>query len=325
MATPKYRRNAGDLRQRSESGEFALRARVPSELELRERYAASRNTVWDAINEGAELLLSPEDVLQGTVRYLADALGLKQAGCRDWITVRAPDAPEATFFKLPPTGRAAVFELFRIAFDQFGRPFRLTVTVFPADRSQFVVDAGRSKGDLFHQHSGRKGGKSGQINIVPADRGPRSAPCVRRRKEATNDYSCRPGNTDRSAIQPCESPDLPCTRHTPGFRVQADPRALHLAPRQTRLAGETRFTNPVAASTSSCPPSRPAGTYRGRAGHGHPATDTAAEQARHSPGTKAAGRDRSCPANPVLPDRYLYRGQYRPDRSSGSVRSVTWN
>jgi hypothetical protein len=166
---------------------------------------------------------------------------------------------------------------------------------------------GRPEDELSHEHSAKKGGKSGQIKIVPADRGPRSAPRVRRRKEATHDYSCRPGSTDRSAIQPCESPDLPCTRRAPGFRAQADPRVLHLAPRQTSLTDEMVFPNPMAASTSSRPPSTSTGTYRGRAGHGRPATDLIAEWARRCPGTKAAACDRFRRANPTLQDRYLAR------------------
>jgi GntR family transcriptional regulator len=36
----------------------------------------------------------------------------------------------------------AVFENFRTAFDQTGSPMRVTVTVFPTDRNQFVVEIG---------------------------------------------------------------------------------------------------------------------------------------------------------------------------------------
>jgi hypothetical protein len=47
----------------------------------------------------------------------------------------------ATFSTPPSTGRVAVLELTRTAFDRSTMPFRLTVTVAPAARHQFIVDA----------------------------------------------------------------------------------------------------------------------------------------------------------------------------------------
>jgi GntR family transcriptional regulator len=91
---------------------------------------------------GATNLLQAQDMPTGTVRYLQEALGIKQVGWRDKITVRAPDMVESAFFKLPDDGRVAVFEIRRTAFDQAGRPIRLTVTTYPADRNQFVVEIG---------------------------------------------------------------------------------------------------------------------------------------------------------------------------------------
>ena len=35
-----------------------------------------------------------------------------------------------------------MFEIFRTGFDQTGTPLRVTVTVWPADRNQFIVDIG---------------------------------------------------------------------------------------------------------------------------------------------------------------------------------------
>jgi GntR family transcriptional regulator len=49
MADPLYRRIAEDLRQRIASGELAPGTQLPTELELREQYQASRNTVRDAV------------------------------------------------------------------------------------------------------------------------------------------------------------------------------------------------------------------------------------------------------------------------------------
>jgi GntR family transcriptional regulator len=56
--------------------------------------------------------------------------------------VRAPDPTEAVFFGLPQDGRIGLFEIFRTAFDHTGTPMRLTVSVFPTDRNEFVVNVG---------------------------------------------------------------------------------------------------------------------------------------------------------------------------------------
>jgi GntR family transcriptional regulator len=254
MANPMYRQIAEDLRQQIESGALAPGSQLPTELELRDTYNASRNTVRDAIkwltnrglvetrpgqgtfvveardpfvttlsgdpksgfgggegtsylsevsernrkpsvsplqveiqealpevaaglwikkgtevisrhqkrfidgtpwsmqtsfypvkfaDDGAERLRSARNIDEGTVQYLADTLGLKQVGYRDWITVRAPNATESDFFKLPMDGRTPVYEIFRTAFDGNGQPMRLTVTVYPTDRNQFILDFGQ--------------------------------------------------------------------------------------------------------------------------------------------------------------------------------------
>jgi GntR family transcriptional regulator len=49
MPDPVYRQIAEDLRQRIESGEFGRGDKLPTEIELREHYEASRNTVRDAV------------------------------------------------------------------------------------------------------------------------------------------------------------------------------------------------------------------------------------------------------------------------------------
>ena len=249
MANPMYRQIAEDLREQIESGHIRPGTKLPTELELRELYGASRNTVRDAIKwlmnlglvetrpgqgtfvvkkiapyvttlsgdpgtgegvtyhflvskqgrtpsstepqvesqkaskevaaelrleegapvisrhekrfidgtpwsmqtsfyprgfvlQGADRLLSADNIEEGVVQYLGATLGLKQVGYRDWITVRAPNGTEADFFRLPPDGRVAVFENFRTAFDQTGTPMRVTVTVFPIDRNQFIIEIG---------------------------------------------------------------------------------------------------------------------------------------------------------------------------------------
>ena len=97
----------------------------------------------DFVDRGAMRLTSPEDIEEGTVQYLADTLGIHQMGYRDWLAVRTPDGNEAEFFKLPPDGRTSIVEISRTAFDGNGQPMRLTVTVYPADRNQFIIDFGQ--------------------------------------------------------------------------------------------------------------------------------------------------------------------------------------
>ena len=89
---------------------------------------------------GARRLIEAIDVAEGTIQYLRNEFGVEQVGYRDVITVRTPNATEADFFKLPEDGRIAVFENFRTSYDRDGKPIRVTVTVYPADRNQFVID-----------------------------------------------------------------------------------------------------------------------------------------------------------------------------------------
>lgn len=251
MADPRYRQIAEDLRQKIESGELGHGAQLPTELELREQYDASRNTVRDAIrllttrglvetrpgqgtfvvdkidpflailtaetgfgaehvakyaydpearnrkltqsvprveihladdsiarelqlpvgtpvvsrhqrrfidgtpwslqttyypmsyvDDGARGILEATDMTTGVVRYLEETLGIKQVGWRDRIAVRASNADEVSLLNLPSDGRVAVFEIYRTAFERSGKPLRLTITVYPADRNQFVMITG---------------------------------------------------------------------------------------------------------------------------------------------------------------------------------------
>jgi GntR family transcriptional regulator len=248
MADPMYRLIADDLRRKIESGELGPGSQLPTELELREQYEASRNTIRDAlrwlitrglietrpgqgtfvlekidpfvstlaaadnmeipfvfqvtakgrtptstsprveiqqaddvtsaalglengatvlsrhqqrfidgtpwslqttfypmrfIEAGAVRLIQAEDIAEGAVKYIARKLGIKQVGYSDKIAVRSPNQNETTFFRLPDDGRVAVIELLRTGFDENGKPVRLTINVFPADRNQFVVNFGK--------------------------------------------------------------------------------------------------------------------------------------------------------------------------------------
>lgn len=252
MATPMYRQIADDLREQIEAGKVKPGQQLRTEIELREHYGASRNTVRDAIkwlttlglvetrpglgtfvvqkidpfvtkltsdpirtgasegasylsevrernrvpsdspiqveiqeaygdiarglwvaegtevvsrherrfidgtpwvmqtsyylmelaDRGAERLRRAGNIEEGTIQYLAETLNIQQVGYRDWITVRAPNATEADFFKLAADGRVSVYEIFRTAFDEAKQPIRLTVSVYPTDRNQFIVEVG---------------------------------------------------------------------------------------------------------------------------------------------------------------------------------------
>lgn len=251
MGSPMYRQIAEDLRAQIESGQLRPGQQLPTEIELRERYGASRNTVRDAIKllttlalvetrpgqgtfvinkidpfvttltedpkrtggespsylsevsernrvptsspiqleiqqapasiaaglwvsvgtevisrhekrfidgtpwsmqtsyypmefveRGARRLLSSQNIAEGTTQYLYESIKIRQIGYRDWVTVRAPNQVELEFFKLPPDGRVSISEISRTAFDGNGQPMRLTVTVYPADRNQFIVEVG---------------------------------------------------------------------------------------------------------------------------------------------------------------------------------------
>jgi GntR family transcriptional regulator len=106
-------------------------------------------------DRGAERLRGARNIEEGTVKYLADTLHIRQVGYRDWIAVRAPNPAEADFFKLPGDGRVPVYEVFRTAFDGNGAPMRLTVTVYPTDRNQFIINVGAvpDLGEAEHSQS----------------------------------------------------------------------------------------------------------------------------------------------------------------------------
>lgn len=97
----------------------------------------------DLVQSGAARLIQAGDIAEGTVEYLRESAGIRQAGYRDTITVRTPDMTETTFFRLPDDGRISVIEQRRTAYSDDGRPVRLTVSVYPADRNQFSVVVGQ--------------------------------------------------------------------------------------------------------------------------------------------------------------------------------------
>lgn len=94
------------------------------------------------VQQGAVRLIQADDIEEGGIGYLEKNFGIKQVGYRDKILVRPPDVTETGFFKLPSDGRVSVVEILRTGYDSSGQPFVATVTVYPADRNQFVVEVG---------------------------------------------------------------------------------------------------------------------------------------------------------------------------------------
>jgi GntR family transcriptional regulator len=121
-----------------------------------------------SLSQGAPRLIQAGDITEGTVAYLREALGLKQVGYRDTITVRAPDNVEAAFFRLPDDGRISIIETRRTAFDEQGKPVRLTVSVYPADRNQFAVNVGEVPAEVADPPSAESS-KADAGSGTPAD------------------------------------------------------------------------------------------------------------------------------------------------------------
>ena len=94
------------------------------------------------VERGATNLLMAENIADGMVRYLEEKLSIKQIGWRDMIKARPPTGNERGFFNLSDKVQVAIIEIRRTSYDQGGVPIRHTVTVYPADRNQFEMEAG---------------------------------------------------------------------------------------------------------------------------------------------------------------------------------------
>lgn len=94
------------------------------------------------VEQGATKLIRAMGIPEGAIAYLAETCGIKQVGYRDTVAMRVPDETETAFLGLPGDGRIAVFEIFRVAFDEMGNRIRLTITAYPADRNRFVINVG---------------------------------------------------------------------------------------------------------------------------------------------------------------------------------------
>jgi GntR family transcriptional regulator len=94
------------------------------------------------VERGATKLLEALDVPQGIVKYLQEKLGIVQKGYQDLIEVRAPNDIEAAFFGLARGSGVSICEIRRTAVGPDGKPYRLTITVYPSDRNLFLVNVG---------------------------------------------------------------------------------------------------------------------------------------------------------------------------------------
>jgi len=101
----------------------------------------------DFVTGGATDLILAANITGGTVSYLKETLGMEQAGYQDRVRVRTPTDDELTFFGLPETG-VSIIETYRTAYDLSGRPFRVTVSVYPADRNHLINNVGKVPGDV---------------------------------------------------------------------------------------------------------------------------------------------------------------------------------
>ena len=130
--------------------EIALRLRIAPDAQVVSRHQERfiDDTPWSLQTSfypmefalKAPRLLMAGDIAEGAMSYLEASEGIKQVSYRDWITARTPNLSEQAFFGVPHD--ATVFELFRTAFDVTGRSLRVTVTVCPTDRNQFIVNVG---------------------------------------------------------------------------------------------------------------------------------------------------------------------------------------
>jgi GntR family transcriptional regulator len=92
--------------------------------------------------KGATRLLEARDIEGGVVDYLR-GLGIDQVGWRDQFILRSPDGNERTFFNLSDRVQVAMLRVQRTGYDKEGNPIRVTVTIYPGDRNQFEMEAGK--------------------------------------------------------------------------------------------------------------------------------------------------------------------------------------
>jgi len=141
---------------RSAPGYIADRLRVPvgTSIITRRQHRYIDRTPWsvqitaypmELVTQGAADLLKAQDIPGGVNCYLNEKLGLRQIGHRDRVMVRPPDEDEARFLQLPDDGSVSVISVIRTGYRDSAEgpvPFRVTFTVYPADRNQLIINSG---------------------------------------------------------------------------------------------------------------------------------------------------------------------------------------
>ncbi|XRQ03892.1 GntR family transcriptional regulator [Actinomadura welshii] len=137
------------------------------ELFLDERPWALQTSFYplEFATSGASRLLYPRDIPEGAVAYLGETLGYSEVGFHDEIRSRVPDENEKRFFNLGDSAADVVFETVRTAYSPGGKAFRLTVTVWPADRTRLHYNSGQVPDDVLRAPG-----------IGPSDDAPRESP-----------------------------------------------------------------------------------------------------------------------------------------------------
>lgn len=199
------------------------------------------------VSMGAHRLLVAEDIAEGTVTYLHETLALAQVGYRDRILVRSPGQNEAVFFGLPDDGRIPVVVVTRIGYAASPDgpvPFRITVSVYPADRNQFTMNSGAIPDDLLepacrHEVALRIRSLAAtplrQRYPVPADA------CTTATRTSGREFAVPPALLRQAAPTVCvSSAKTPITAHC--REGMADARNNNLVMRRLRLS----FLDPLA-------------------------------------------------------------------------------
>jgi GntR family transcriptional regulator len=90
----------------------------------------------------APLLVTAGEIEGGAVTYIQESLGIKQAGWREVLLVRTANGGEIEFFGLTAKNVPQVLQATRTAFDGGGKPIRVTITIYAADRNCVAYEAG---------------------------------------------------------------------------------------------------------------------------------------------------------------------------------------